>query len=169
MKLVTVQEMQAIEREADARGLSYGEMMQNAGKSLAEIIDKRFYNAEPKTIVGLVGSGNNGGDTLIALAHLQKKGWETSAFMVKKRSGEDAPEKALSDAGGKIIHGFEEAGKNIKEIILGTAILLDGVLGTGVALPLRENVSNVLKAIQKLEDLPTIVAVDCLANNVYFN
>ena len=161
MKLVTVQEMQAIEREADARGLSYAEMMQNAGKSLAEIIDKRFSKTEPKTIVGLVGPGNNGGDTLIALAHLQKKGWETCAFMVKKRSGEDAQEKALLDAGGKIIHGYEEAGKNIKGIISDAAILLDGVLGTGITLPLRENVSKVLKAIQKLEDLPTIVAVDC--------
>src|SRR5512133_3069289 len=38
MKLVTVAQMRDIEKEADANGLSYAEMMQNAGRGLAEVI-----------------------------------------------------------------------------------------------------------------------------------
>ena len=36
MKLVTVSEMRAIEKEADASGLTYGQMMENAGVGLAK-------------------------------------------------------------------------------------------------------------------------------------
>ena len=36
MKLVTVSQMQAIEKEADAGGLTYDQMMENAGQGLAE-------------------------------------------------------------------------------------------------------------------------------------
>ena len=38
MKMVTVPEMQAIEKEADAKGLTYAEMMENAGSGLADVI-----------------------------------------------------------------------------------------------------------------------------------
>jgi NAD(P)H-hydrate repair Nnr-like enzyme with NAD(P)H-hydrate epimerase domain len=38
MKLVTVSQMQAIEKEADASGLTYDQMMENAGRGLADII-----------------------------------------------------------------------------------------------------------------------------------
>ena len=38
MKIVTVSQMRAIEKEADAKGVSYAEMMENAGRGLAESI-----------------------------------------------------------------------------------------------------------------------------------
>ena len=38
MKLVTVSQMKAIEKEADANGLTYDQMMENAGQGLAEAI-----------------------------------------------------------------------------------------------------------------------------------
>ena len=41
-KLVTVAEMQAIERAADARGHSYAEMMEIAGGAVAATITERF-------------------------------------------------------------------------------------------------------------------------------
>ena len=38
MKLVTVSQMQSIEKEANARGLTFDQMMENAGRGLADII-----------------------------------------------------------------------------------------------------------------------------------
>ena len=68
MKLVTVPEMIAIEKEADANGLTYAQMMENAGDGLADIIMNLFYEGEEDLeAFGLVGPGNNGGDTLVAL------------------------------------------------------------------------------------------------------
>jgi hypothetical protein len=57
MKLVTVAEMQAVEREANANGLTYELMMENAGRGLADVV-MRFYGAEKSGgAFGLVGSG----------------------------------------------------------------------------------------------------------------
>ena len=76
MKLVSVAEMRAIEQEADANGLSYAQMMENAGHGLADEIQLLVYGEdEEREALGLVGPGNNGGDTLVALAHLAADGW----------------------------------------------------------------------------------------------
>jgi NAD(P)H-hydrate repair Nnr-like enzyme with NAD(P)H-hydrate epimerase domain len=72
MKLVSVSEMVSIEKEANANGLSYDEMMENAGTGLAEVILEEFQDLEEPMGLGLIGSGNNGGDTLVALAVLAK-------------------------------------------------------------------------------------------------
>ena len=65
MKLVTVSQMKAIEREADSSGLTYAQMMENAGRGLADIVYAVGEENGWDEVVGLVGSGNNGGDTLI--------------------------------------------------------------------------------------------------------
>ena len=38
MKLVTVAQMQEIEKEADANGLTFDQMMENAGQGLADVV-----------------------------------------------------------------------------------------------------------------------------------
>ena len=72
MKYVSVAEMISIEKEADAKGHSYADMMENAGRGLAETVHFRFGHLEDLRALGLVGSGNNGGDTLVACTFLQK-------------------------------------------------------------------------------------------------
>ena len=74
MKLVTVAQMRDIEKEADANGLTYAEMMENAGRGLAEIVNEIAFDDEWEQVLGLVGPGNNGGDTLVALTHLVEEG-----------------------------------------------------------------------------------------------
>ena len=74
MKLVSVSEMKAIEAQADASGLAYAQMMENAGRGLADIVDDLGADNNWRRVVGLVGPGNNGGDTLVALAHLAREG-----------------------------------------------------------------------------------------------
>lgn len=39
MKLAAVSQMRAIEKEADSKGVSYAQMMENAGRGLADIAD----------------------------------------------------------------------------------------------------------------------------------
>ena len=75
MKLVSVAQMRAIEQEADASGLTYDRMMANAGRGLAEVILNMHFDHEKMKALGLVGPGNNGGDTLVALTHLAEAGW----------------------------------------------------------------------------------------------
>ena len=56
--------MKEIERIADSEGLSYRQMMENAGTAAFEVMRQNWPDAE--RIVIFVGKGNNGGDGFVA-------------------------------------------------------------------------------------------------------
>ena len=162
MKLVTVSQMQAIEKEADAGGLTYDQMMENAGQGLADIVLDLFVDdAEPEAL-GLVGPGNNGGDTLVALTALVEAGWKARAYLVKRKK--DDLIKRFLEAGGEILSG-DKAFEQLAESIETADVLLDGVLGTGVKLPLKKDVAELLEEVNEildaLDEHPLVIAVDC--------
>ncbi|MGB7873003.1 MAG: NAD(P)H-hydrate dehydratase [Anaerolineales bacterium] len=164
MKLVTVPEMLAIEKEADANGLSYDQMMENAGSSLAEVILELFGELEELEAFGLVGPGNNGGDTLVALEQLANNGWRTRAYLIKRKTDEYV--KRLESAGGEILFADKDDKFDALATFIETSdLLLDGVLGTGIKLPLKKDVAKLLMAVNDvldvLDESPFIIAVDC--------
>ena len=162
MKLVSVSQMQAIEKEADANGLPYDQMMENAGQGLADILFDLFEDDTETEIVGLVGSGNNGGDTLVALSELAQEGWKAKAYLVKRKK--DDLVKRFTEAGGEVLAG-DNAFEQLSEAIENADVLLDGVLGTGVKLPLKKDVAEFLSEVNDildgLDEGPIVVAVDC--------
>ena len=89
MKYVSVEEMIAIEKESDALGHTYPQMMEHAGRGLAEVVFETYSHYSKKTALGLIGSGNNGGDTLVAFCYLQEWGWQTTAWILKPRDEYD--------------------------------------------------------------------------------
>ncbi len=157
MKLVSVSQMIALEKQADASGLSYAEMMQNAGIGLAKIVHEIGKQNNWNKVVGLIGSGNNGGDTLVALTWLQQNGWETSAYLIKTNNNELI--KKYLDIGGKIIEQ-DESFFHLSSFIAQADVTLDGVLGTGIKLPLKKEASEVLGKIKNLKP-KFVIAVDC--------
>ena len=162
MKLVTVSQMQAIEKEADANGLPYDQMMENAGQGLADVLLDQFFDEEEMQVIGLVGPGNNGGDTLVALTALLSEGWKARTYLVKRKKDELV--KGFVEAGGEIISG-ENAFEKLAESLESADALLDGILGTGTKLPLKKDLAELLTEINDildgLEDAPLVVAVDC--------
>ena len=162
MKLVTVSQMQKIEKDADAGGLTYNQMMEYAGQGLADVVYELFMDDIEPEIVGLVGPGNNGGDTLIALTLLAESGWGASAYLVKRKK--DDLVKRFTEAGGELITG-KDAFAKLAESIEVADVLLDGVLGTGIKLPLKKDAAELLEEVniilESLEEAPLVVAVDC--------
>ena len=164
MKLVTVAQMQAIEKEADASGLTYDQMMENAGQGLADVIFDLYEGDEgtQKEVVALVGPGNNGGDTLIALTELATEGWKASAYLVKRKKDELV--KRFAEAGGMVLAG-ENSFENLVAALETADVFLDGILGTGTHLPLKKDVAELLSEVNNvldsLEEGPIVVAVDC--------
>ena len=166
MKLVSTAEMQQVEREADKNGLTYEMMMEQAGQGLAAQVARKFEADQGGGVLGLVGSGNNGGDTLVALALLAKQGWRASAYLARARAKGDRLVERLVASGGAVIDSDEDEKYKLLKRALGEhAVLMDGILGTGIKLPLRGSVREVLRAAGKvLPELltkPKIVAVDC--------
>ncbi len=162
MRLVTVTQMQAIEKEADAAGLTFEQMIQNAGQGLADVVAGLFFRNDQLEIVGLVGPGNNGGDTLVALTSLAQDGWKSRAYLVKRKKDDLA--KKFLEAGGEIFGG-DDAFDQLASSLESADVLLDGVLGTGIKLPLKKEVADLLgevnEVLDSLDESPLVIAVDC--------
>ena len=162
MRLLDVETMREVEAQANSAGTTYAEMMQRAGTGLAESIDSTFGSAAEKRALGLVGAGNNGGDTLIALAWLAQKGWQSTAYLAKQRFADDAALKDFLEGGGKLLLLDQDADFSLLENALEDAtVLLDGLLGTGFQMPLKPELAMLLSHIKSYPALPHVVAVDC--------
>jgi len=166
MKYVSVAEMIAIEKESDALGHTYPEMMEHAGRGLAEVVRDVYSYLTEKRVLGLVGSGNNGGDTLVACDYLQQWGWKTTVYIVRPRPEADPLLERVRAGGGEILEIERDAGhQNLISALETHPVLLDGILGTGIRLPLRGNVAQILGLVKttltRIDSPPHIVAVDC--------
>jgi NAD(P)H-hydrate epimerase len=166
MKYVSVAEMQAIERQADASGLSYAQMMENAGRGLAEAVLEQYGYLADEGALGLVGSGNNGGDTLVALAHLANEAWKATAVVVRPRQADDPLILRLRQVGGEVIFLASPPDLNLLSQLLDeNGLLLDGVLGTGIQLPLKPELAQILDFVRQrvvgMDHPPVVMAVDC--------
>ena len=165
-KIVSVAEMQAVEREADAGGLSYSEMMQNAGRNLAEVIHAREGKfAGSHHILALVGPGNNGGDALVAVEALAGWGWQVGVCLLRPRPDDPLVDRVISAGGLVVVYGEDIDQSFIKDQLVKAHVILDGLLGTGTRLPLRDEYAQFLSLVHHLAVnrlvKPVLVAVDC--------
>lgn len=166
-KIVTVEEMVAIEKEADASGLSYDQMMQNAGRSIAQAIVQRLPAIAGKRVLILAGSGNNGGDGLVVAHHLERAGAQVSVYLSKPRPQEDGNLARLVGREILIANADDDQRYRVLRNTVGaTDILVDALLGTGLELPLRGSALEILAQTQaalrqRPGHPPYVVAVDC--------
>jgi hydroxyethylthiazole kinase-like uncharacterized protein yjeF len=169
MKLVSISEMHSIEQEADSNGLTFDMMMENAGHNLSREVIQLAYaqdDEEDIQVLGFVGPGNNGGDTLVALTHLAEKGWKARAYLVKRKASGDSLLKRLEEADGEIYFAEKDSEYQQLTAFLETAdVVLDGILGTGFKLPMKADIGKLLGTIKiilkTIEWQPLIVAIDC--------
>lgn len=162
MKIVSVEQMRKIEESADVAGLPYEQMMRNAGEGIAGWVSS--HHPSHSNVIGLIGSGNNGGDTLIALGALSEKGYRTDAFLFKER-GEDPLISQYQERGGNLIDlRIDNNLDYFTALQQQGAIILDGILGTGFRLPLQGEIHQLMAAVHNsLTNAPKalIIAVDC--------
>ena len=77
LPLVTAEEMRLLDRTAMARGIASGEqMMERAGAGAVEVMERRYGPTLGLRVLVLCGTGNNGGDGLVAARHLRARGAE---------------------------------------------------------------------------------------------
>lgn len=167
MKLVTVAEIRAIEEEANSKGITYSQMMENAAHGLADLIEETAYTETGSgEILALVGSGNNGGDALIALAHLATEGWRARAYLINRKPENDPLVARLRDAKGEVLLASDDPNFETLTGLIGSAdVVVDGLLGIGFKPPLRPDMAALMTAVNSaIADLPwppMVVAVDC--------
>ncbi|MBN1314334.1 MAG: NAD(P)H-hydrate dehydratase [Anaerolineales bacterium] len=183
-KIVTVSQMQAIERETDKAGISYNEMMENAGRGVAQALAECI-NVTGIKIVILVGPGNNGGDGLVAGRYLAESGAKVTFYLFRERSENDENYAQVLKMDLPIFMAADDPNTKILQgIIVSADVIVDALLGTGVDRPvrgamrvilnqcdqaIRENrlnrrnsklISPVRPSIET-NSLPLVIAVDC--------
>ena len=87
MQIVSPKQMAKIEERSEELGVSRRQLMENAGKALAGIIDdycrrEPDISPEEKSIVFLAGKGNNGGDCFAAANILVYRGYRITIISV---------------------------------------------------------------------------------------
>ena len=71
MKLVTSEEMRRIDRKATEEiGIPAVVLMENAGLKVVDTIERTYGPLKEKSVYVFAGSGNNGGDGMVAARHL---------------------------------------------------------------------------------------------------
>lgn len=172
-RIVTVAEMQAIERAADASGHSFATMMELAGRCVAEAILLREGQV---TALVLAGPGNNGGDGLVCAHYLQAAGAAVRVYLWKRATASDADDGGhyarLVAQGVQVAHADTDPEfVTLREWLRSSSVVVDALLGTGANRPVQgslaallKTVHAVLKSVQSSAPVgPRIVAVDCVS------
>ena len=132
MNEVTAAEMKQLEQRADAAGLSYRQMMENAGAAAARLALRAVPEAKSAAI--FCGKGNNGGDGFVAARHLASAGLAVRLYLVE---GEPVTTDAVYNCGlardmGLPVLALDALNQPEQaEFLKNADLVLDGVYGTG--------------------------------------
>jgi hydroxyethylthiazole kinase-like uncharacterized protein yjeF len=150
MKLVTVEEMRQLEQRADASGQSYATMMENAGRAVADAI-RQHVPVKNKRILALIGPGNNGGDGLVAARHLSQDGAQIICYLWRPRQEDDPNLKAVQERNIHCLHADGEGdGKTLNKALQNADVIIDALLGTGIARPIEGSLKELLDTVRQV-------------------
>lgn len=149
MKLVTSQRMRELEHRSDAGGNTFAQMMERAGTLTAEAITDRV-DVQGRSVLVLVGPGNNGGDGLVCARVLADRGGRVALYVWKRDLSR--PDENWQECRGRQIP-FDTADGDpdfarLKERLGETHILIDALLGTGVTRPVSGQLAELLTAVK---------------------
>lgn len=137
MKIVTAEEMRAIDRVTSERfGVPLLTLMENAGSAVAEYAMHRYATAEK--IAVLCGKGNNGGDGFVAARALHEKGKTVQVVLLADPA--DLRDDAAAMFGrlpveAIVVKSSDDLKRARPRIFVDTDLFLDAILGTGFKPP----------------------------------
>jgi NAD(P)H-hydrate epimerase len=149
MKIVNTDQMRSIEQATDAGGQSYAAMMQMAGQAVANIAHVFMAPTPDRSILVLVGPGNNGGDGLVAVPHLMQFGHHVTVYIWKRDTKGDEHFRQLrrKRRGITILYAANDPGfAKLREELQHTDLVIDALLGTGATRPIEGQLADLLAA-----------------------
>lgn len=142
--VVTTEQMQAAEKAADAAGLNYDQMMENAGRAVAEAIDINF-DVSGAFVLILVGPGNNGGDGLVTARYLVQMGALVTVYVWKRNIDGDKNWALLNETDVERLWANEtESQERLTNLLYEADFVIDALLGTGVSRPIEGSLADLL-------------------------
>ncbi|NNJ08794.1 NAD(P)H-hydrate epimerase [Chloroflexales bacterium ZM16-3] len=172
MKLVTTQEMRALERAAVDTGATWAGLMEQAGWGVAQVALGRLRHGWRALI--LVGPGNNGGDGLVVARHLHDAGFPTRLYLWNRP---DSPDDANGQRCRKrdipaLIAGEDPSRIELRAALEEADLVVDALLGAGISRPVTGDLAAIIAEVGEARvrrgkdsvllsvDLPTGVNAD---------
>jgi NAD(P)H-hydrate epimerase len=161
-KYLSVKEMKIVELNAEHLGIGFQELMECAGKSVADQIMDRF---SPKSKVVIIsGLSGNGGDGFVTARHLASMGYNVEVYVL---GDPDWIQQKYSKVNYEILEKMS-ATVSIQKVTDTTCIpnlkadvIVDGLIGTNMRGVLRTPYLEMVQAINKTDaykisiDVPT--------------
>jgi len=168
MQTITSREMKTLEINSEYYRVSRLQLMENAGKTVANEISARF-NPENSRILILCGLGGNGGDGLVAARHLLNKGFKVKVLIAGKTANikDECARKnfrALKNLHDKIEILEIHDSSMIPD--LEADIIVDALLGIGLKGRIKPPILQLVKKINEVKafkiaiDVPTGINSD---------
>ncbi|BFU94482.1 MAG: Bifunctional NAD(P)H-hydrate repair enzyme Nnr [Includes: ADP-dependent (S)-NAD(P)H-hydrate dehydratase; NAD(P)H-hydrate epimerase] [Nitrospira sp.] len=163
MKVVTVAQMQALDRRTIVEGRIPGiVLMERAGQEVVKHLEAQFGSGRAKTITVVCGKGNNGGDGLVVARLLHRHGAKVHALLL-------TPVSALTrDAAVMYRRFIRAAGKSsiipfrvedrIRSLLAASDLVIDAILGTGLSTDVTGTYREAINLLNQCAR--TVVAVD---------
>ncbi|MGA3288935.1 MAG: NAD(P)H-hydrate dehydratase [Candidatus Bathyarchaeia archaeon] len=165
--IISSKEMRALETNAEYYGISLLQLMENAGRNIAQETISRF--PKKKKIVIFCGLGGNGGDGFVASRHLLAAGYSVIVILVGR--GRDINHEAalknyliLQSLQDKVLPIEVTDSSDIPKV--NANVVIDALLGTGTKGKLKPPTSQVVDYVNSLNafklavDVPTGIDSD---------
>src|SRR5262249_32789015 len=159
MKVLTAAQMREVDRLTIQRGIPGLVLMENAGARVVEFLAERFSPLSSQRIVVICGKGNNGGDGLVVARQLHTRFRPRALHVVLKADAAELRGEAAENLRMLSACGCPFSREVTPEMRL-AALVIDGLLGTGLAGPATGAVLDSIREINTGFPLAKIVAVD---------
>ncbi|MCG8502998.1 MAG: NAD(P)H-hydrate dehydratase [Sphingomonadales bacterium] len=108
---------------ADAEGIAGTELMENAGRAVAEAVRDA---TEPSAVLVMAGPGNNGGDGFVAARYLAEWGYDVCVGLLGELDA------LTGDAAVMAARWTGETRPLHPDLVTGRAVIVDGLFGAGL-------------------------------------
>ena len=151
IKVVSVEHMREIEAAADQSGLTYDEMMDRAGHAVADVALSMITNIDEPRITLLIGSGNNGGDGLVAARYLaeQHGNVDVRCYLMERRDDDPLLQQLLEKNIFVAYAPDDNDFRVVRNMVASADLVIDAIFGIGVRLPIKGNVEKRLRQINR--------------------
>ncbi|XOQ49093.1 MAG: Bifunctional NAD(P)H-hydrate repair enzyme [Eubacteriales bacterium] len=159
MKVLNCEQSKELEKKAVDAGMSYLELMENAGAAAVRFMRKKFSLTNKKVVI-LCGKGNNGGDGFVAGRLLSEYGAQVSVVLVDGYPVTEIAKTMFSRLSGTAVRivNYADNADTVHLLVSGADFILDAIYGTGFHGSAAENLLPLFQAVR--HSSATVIAVD---------
>lgn len=169
MKLVTTQQMRALEQGAVAAGATWPGLMEQAGWGVAQIAMRQLGHMAGRNVLVLVGPGNNGGDGLVVARHLHDAGATVALYLWRRTDPSDDAnwQRCQKRAIAEYSASADADRSALRRLLAAADLVIDALLGMGTSRPIAGELAAIVETVNQAKhalvlaiDMPTGVHSD---------